>query len=63
MPSIIRVLVDKTENALFGFVDGVIEMKRESDAMTGGPIVGGSRVVRMGNQPFLPVNLTIMRLG
>lgn len=48
------VLEDKTENALFGFADGVIEMKRKSDAMTGGPIVGGLRVVRMGNQPFLP---------
>lgn len=48
------VLEEKTENALFGFADGVIEMKKKSDSMAGGPIVGGVRVVRMGNQPYLP---------
>ncbi len=48
------VLEEKTENALFGFADGVIEMKKKSDSMSGGPIVGGLRVVRMGNQPFMP---------
>ncbi len=48
------VLEDKTENALFGFADGVIEMKKRSDSMSGGPIVGGLRVVRMGNQPYMP---------
>lgn len=48
------VLEEKTENALFGFADGVIEMKKKSDAISGGPVVGGLRVVRMGNQPFLP---------
>ena len=48
------VLEEKTENALFGFADGVIEMNKKSDAMSGGPIVGGLRVVRMGNQAYLP---------
>ena len=48
------VLEEKTENALFGFADGVIEMKKKSDTTSGGPIVGGLRVVRMGNQPFMP---------
>ena len=47
------VLEEKTENALFGFADGVMEMRKKSGAMSGGPIVGGLRVVRMGNQPFL----------
>jgi KaiC/GvpD/RAD55 family RecA-like ATPase len=48
------VLEEKTENALFGFADGVIEMKKKSDSMAGGAIVGGVRVVRMGNQPYMP---------
>ena len=48
------VLEEKTENALFGFADGVLEMKKKSDSMAGGPIVGGVRVVRMGNQPYMP---------
>jgi len=48
------VLEEKTENALFGFADGVIEMKKKSDVMSTGPIVGGLKVLRMGNQQFLP---------
>jgi hypothetical protein len=47
------VLEEKTENALFGFADGVIEMKKKTDAISGGPIVGGLRVVRMGNQQYV----------
>ncbi|MCJ7761584.1 RAD55 family ATPase [Candidatus Bathyarchaeota archaeon] len=47
------VLEEKTENALFGFADGVIEMKKKSDFMSGGPVVGGIRVVRMANQPIM----------
>jgi KaiC/GvpD/RAD55 family RecA-like ATPase len=47
------VLEEKTENALFGFADGVVDMRKKSNAMSGGPTVGGLRVVRMGNQPFL----------
>ncbi len=48
------VLEEKTENALFGFADGVIEMKKKSDSMAGGPLVGGASVVRMGNQLYMP---------
>jgi len=47
------VLEEKTENALFGFADGVIEMKKKSDSMSGGPVVGGIRVVRIANQPLM----------
>jgi len=47
------VLEEKTENALFGFADGVIEMKKKTDAISGGPIVGGLRVARMGNQQYV----------
>jgi len=48
------VLEEKMENALFGFADGVIDMRRKSEAVSGGPIVGGLKVVRMASQPFLP---------
>jgi hypothetical protein len=48
------VFEEKTENALFGFFDGVIEMKKKSGSTVSGPKVGGVRAVRMGNQPYLP---------
>lgn len=49
------VLDEKLENALFGFADGVIELKKSSE-ISSGPIFGTLKIDRMANQNFLKGN-------
>ncbi|MFH0897347.1 MAG: RAD55 family ATPase, partial [Candidatus Bathyarchaeota archaeon] len=49
------VLDQKPENALFGFADGIIELKKSSEN-TSGPIFGTLKIDRMGDQKFLKGN-------
>lgn len=50
-----EVLDEKIENALLGFADGIIEMKKSGN-VTSGPLIGNILVERMFNQPFLKGN-------
>jgi len=47
-----EVLDDKTENAFYGFADGLIELKKSSD-ITGGQIYGILKIDRMSKQDYL----------
>lgn len=49
------VLDEKLENALFGFADGIIELKKSSD-VSSGPVFGTLKITRMSDQNFLKGN-------